>query len=273
MLLFPNCKINIGLQITSKRADGFHNLQTIFYPAKWHDAVEILSAPGSEETTLTTSGLRIDSDPTKNLCYQAWAILKEAFPQLPAVRIFLHKAIPMGAGLGGGSADAAFVLKALNQKFSLGLSNTDLMDVAARLGSDCSFFIHNNAAFAEGRGEVLQPLPINLNGYSCFIVFPALSINTAWAFSKMSPAEPTHDLRWAVTQPVDEWKNYIVNDFEAVVSKQFPEIAAIEEQLYLSGAVYASLSGSGSAVYGIFKGEDVDVPTFPDHYLTKFFSF
>lgn len=272
MILFPNCKINIGLQVIAKRADGFHNLQTVFYPAKWYDAVEILPAPDGE-TTVRTTGKLVEAAPENNLCYKAWKILKNDFWHLPEVQFILHKAIPVGAGLGGGSADAAFVLKGLNAKFSLGLSAQKLIEYAGKLGSDCSFFITGRPVYAEGRGEILSNVELNLDGYSCIIVYPSVAVATAWAFGQVKPSLPVHDLRSAVALPVEEWRDKIFNDFERPIFGRFPQIEALKQQLYRAGAIYASLSGSGSAVFAIFREDDFRLPVFPANFVTKIFRF
>lgn len=256
MLSFPNCKINLGLNIIGKRPDGFHDLETIFYPIAIRDVLEIVTQ--QNETTdveFAGTGLSIDGDISNNLCVKAYHLLKKDFTELPGVKIHLHKTIPMGAGLGGGSADGAFTLTLLNQKFQLGLSTHQLMNYALQLGSDCPFFILNEPCFAEGRGEKLQPISLDLSAYQFIIINPGIHINTGWAFSNIEIKQPAKSVKEIITQPVDTWKNEMVNDFEEPVFQSHPEIRSIKEKLYSQGAVYASMTGSGSTVFGIFKNE------------------
>ncbi|HEU4552978.1 MAG TPA: 4-(cytidine 5'-diphospho)-2-C-methyl-D-erythritol kinase [Chitinophaga sp.] len=249
MIVFPNCKINLGLHILRRRADGFHDLETVFYPVPVNDALEALS-PG--QLQFSSSGIAIPGEVTDNLCLKAWHLLKRDFPELPAVNIHLHKHIPIGAGLGGGSADAAFMLQLLNDKFRLALSAEKLVYYAAQLGSDCAFFIRNRPCYATGRGEVLEPIAADLSGYSLLLVYPGIHVNTGWAFRQITPAVPARQLRESILQPVNEWKTLITNDFEAPVFRAHPVLGAIKEKLYEAGAVYATMSGSGSAMVGIF---------------------
>lgn len=264
MVTFPNCKINIGLHITAKRPDGYHNLETVFYPLALQDALEIVA---SDQTIMNISGTPLDTQ--DNICLKAYQLLKNEYPQLPAVNIHLHKVIPTGAGLGGGSADGAFMLTALNKKFGLGLSQQQLLDHALQLGSDCPFFINNSPAYATGRGEKLEPVPLDLSAYLFVLVHPGIHISTAWAFSKLSPAAKHISLKEAVQQPVSEWRGLITNDFEAVAIPAHPEIGQIIGRLYDAGAAYASMSGSGSAVYGMFPRDTAPSLDFPDHYFVR----
>lgn len=262
MILFPNCKINIGLNIVGRRSDGYHDLETIFYPVrKLHDAVEILPQPASdnkEETVLPRfSGLPVEGAIENNLCVKAYRLLKQNFPELPPIQLCLHKAIPMGAGLGGGSADGAFTLLLLNQKFHLKLLTSQLLDYALRLGSDCPFFIINHPCFAEGRGEILQPVPLDLSGYSLVLIHPGIHVSTAQAFAGITPQRPVSDLQELITRPIESWKETVVNDFEKTVFRQHPLLAEIKEKLYETGALYASMSGSGSSLYGIYPKENL----------------
>ncbi len=266
MISFPNCKINSGLHILSKREDGFHNLATFFYPLPLHDALEIIQA---KKTVFTNSGLPVPGNANDNICLKAYQLLKKDFAELPPVKIHLHKTIPMGAGLGGGSADGAFTLKLLNEKFDLGLSTDQLINYALQLGSDCPFFIVNKPSMATGRGEILEPLPIDLSAYKFVIVNPGIHINTGWAFSQITPAFPEKSIAAIITQPVEKWKEELKNDFEEPVFKNHSEIKSIKEELYKQGAVYASMSGSGSTVYGIFKKEIELSFNFPAHYFVK----
>jgi 4-diphosphocytidyl-2-C-methyl-D-erythritol kinase len=249
MIVFPNCKINLGLHILRRRADGFHDLETVFYPLPLTDALEVLS---DSNLQFASSGIPVPGDEQDNLCLKAWRLLKADFPNLPEVKIHLHKHIPIGAGLGGGSADAAFTLQLLNEKFRLGIDAEQLIDYAARLGSDCPFFIRNKPCYATGRGEVLEPLELDLSAYSWLLVYPGIHVNTGWAFGRITPREPKQNLRQSILQPVEEWKKLIYNDFEAPVFSAHPVLGEIKEQLYEAGALYATMSGSGSAVVGIF---------------------
>lgn len=267
MVLFPNCKINLGLNIISKRSDGYHDLETIFYAVQFKDVLEIVHQ--QNETTdvdFTSSGLAIDGDTSNNLCVKAYHLLKKDFPQLPAIKMHLHKSIPMGAGLGGGSADGAFTLKLLNQKFNLNLSTEQLINYSLQLGSDCPFFILNQPCFAEGRGEKLQQLNLDLSAYQFIIINPGIYVNTGWAFSQIRPMQSAKSVREIIGQPIETWKAELVNDFEEPVFKSHPEIKAIKENLYTQGAVYASMSGSGSTVFGIFpKGKDLSNISYPTY--------
>jgi 4-diphosphocytidyl-2-C-methyl-D-erythritol kinase len=267
VILFPNCKINLGLYIAGKRPDGFHNLQTGFYPVALHDVLEIIETPHAP-TTLFSSGIE-SGDGRSNSCMKAYQLLKKAFPLLPPVAIHLHKAIPVGGGLGGGSADAAFTLRLLNQKFHLGLSEAHLLEYALELGSDCPFFIKNTPCLATGRGEVLQPFPLDLSGYKIVLVNPGIHVNTGWAFTQIKPESPDIDLAAILRLPVTEWKNNLVNVFEKPLFDKHPPIKAVKDILYEKGAVYASMSGSGATVYGLFKKEDQLTFSFPPQYLVK----
>ncbi|MFY0255576.1 4-(cytidine 5'-diphospho)-2-C-methyl-D-erythritol kinase [Chitinophaga sp. 30R24] len=249
MVVFPNCKINLGLHVTRKRPDGFHDLETVFYPFPVTDALEVLTHPSLQ---FASSGIDVPGDATDNLCLKAFHLLQRDFPQLTPVNIHLHKHIPIGAGLGGGSADAAFMLQLLNQKFQLGLSEAALIDYAAQLGSDCPFFILNQPCYATGRGEIMEPIQLDLSAWSFVLVHPGIHVNTGWAFKQLTPQAPVHSLTEMIQLPVAEWKEVIRNDFEAPVFRAHPVIGAIKDQLYTAGAVYAAMSGSGSAVFGIF---------------------
>jgi 4-diphosphocytidyl-2-C-methyl-D-erythritol kinase len=256
MLRFPNAKINLGLHITRKRPDGYHDLETVFYPvAAMRDALEVVPAAAGTGA-LHASGLPVGGDRENNLVWRAYQLVKARFPtQVPALDIYLHKAIPMGAGLGGGSADAAFALQMVNDQCALGLSSSELEALALELGSDCPFFIRNTPQYATGRGERMEPVAIDLSGYRIEVVCPEVHVSTRAAFSRVLPKESAFDLRTLPGAPVDQWKEVLRNDFEESVFTQFPEIALIKDRLYAEGAVYASMSGSGSAVYGMFRRE------------------
>jgi 4-diphosphocytidyl-2-C-methyl-D-erythritol kinase len=254
MVVFPNCKINLGLHILTKREDGFHNLETVFYPVGAKDALEIISASNAATgIEFTSSGLTVDGNTNDNICIKAYHLLKKDFTQLPDIKIHLHKAIPMGAGLGGGSADGAFALQLLNKKFNLNISTPALINYAAQLGSDCPFFIINKPCHAKGRGEILEEVSINLSKYKIVLINPGIHVNTGWAFSQLTPALPQKPIQRIIQQPITTWQAELKNDFEKPVFEKHPEIKNIKEVLYSQGALYASISGSGSTVFGIFE--------------------
>lgn len=248
MVIFPNCKINLGLHILQKRSDGYHDIETVFYPVPWCDVLEIIP---SDKLTFSSSGLTIDGDPEQNLCLKAYRLLKQEY-DLPTVHIHLHKIVPMGAGLGGGSSDAAFTLHTLNRKFALGIAEETLASVAAQLGSDCSFFIKNTPCVATGRGTDISAINLSLSGYYMVVVYPAIHISTPLAYSRVTPALRDVSVKDIVNTPIADWKKLLVNDFEKSVFEHYPAIQDIKKELYSAGAIYSSLSGSGSAVYGIF---------------------
>lgn len=261
MVVFPNCKINIGLNILGKRPDGFHDLETVFIPVLLKDSLEIIRARNdTAEVAFSQSGFMIEGAPEENLCIKAYRLLKKDFPYLPPIQMHLHKAIPMGAGLGGGSADAAFTLQLLNDKFHLGLSAEQLTSYSLTLGSDCPFFIINKPCFATGRGEKLTPLQISLTGYRLVLVNPGIHIKTGWAFAQLKnePAARhiSKNLFRHIQQPVQTWRHTIQNDFETVVLATHPQLKAIKEMLYNKGAAYAAMSGSGSTLFGLFEKDD-----------------
>ena len=268
MILFPNCKINLGLYVTQKLPNGYHNLQTLFYPVALHDVLEIITQPDATETTLSITGMPLESDPN-NSCLKAYGLLKNDFPQLPPVTIYLHKAIPAGGGLGGGSADGAFTLLLLNKKYNLQLPEEKLMQYALQLGSDCPFFIRNQPSFATGRGEILQPVSLDLSAYKIVLVNPGIHIHTGWAFTQIKLTEPEINWNDLVQQPVEEWKDGLVNVFEKPIFEKHPEIKNIKDVLYENGAAYASMTGSGATVYGLFKKSENPQFHFPPHYLVK----
>ncbi len=253
MLVFPNSKINLGLNITQKRADGFHNIETVFYPVSWHDGLEIIENQGSKELfTFSQSGILIEGKKEDNLIYKAWQLLSEIKP-IPAIKVHLHKNIPMGAGLGGGSSDAAFFIELIDQKFEFNLSYGHKSALAVKLGSDCSFFIKNSPVLATGRGDSFTDIKVDLGEYYILIVYPGIHSNTKDAYSNCIPKQPDKDLRSVIEKvPVDEWKNNLKNDFEDTVFIKYPQIKELKDILYRSGAIYASMSGSGSSVFGIF---------------------
>lgn len=253
MILFPNAKINLGLNIVSKREDGYHNIETVMYPVKWCDVLEIVPAKGNE-TTLTVTGRHVDCPPEKNLVMKAYRLLGEQ-TDLPAVDIYLRKIIPDGAGLGGGSADASFTLIGLNRLFNLGLSDDRLAEIASRIGADCPFFIYNRPMLATGIGTDFSSVDFAPDGYSIAIVKPDVSVPTAKAYSGVTPQESAHSLTDSLKLPFSQWHGKVKNDFEPSVFAAYPTIARVKETLQQMGAEYVSMSGSGSAVYGIFKGD------------------
>lgn len=253
MICFPNAKINIGLFITSKRSDGYHDLETIFYPVGIKDALEIL--PNST-LSMEVYGLDIDGDHHQNLVWKAWHLLHQDFPELvKPLQIHLLKNIPMGAGMGGGSADAAFMLDLMNRFFNLNLSQITLAHYALQLGSDCPFFIYNKASLAKGRGEDLNPIALDLSQYHIQLICPKVHISTATAFANIKPQAASFDLSQIGSLPIEEWQHHIKNDFEENVFKAYPELGLIKEQLYDQGALYAAMSGTGSTIYGVFEKE------------------
>ena len=252
MITFPNIKINLGLSITEKRPDGYHNLETVFYPVALEDALEIRTNPEAQQKfTLHQHGMEIAGNPENNLVVKAYLLLDKEF-HLPPVEIHLYKHIPSGAGLGGGSSDAAFMLKLPNEHYNLQLSDNQLEDYAATLGADCAFFIKNTPTYAEGIGNIFSPIELSLKGYRIMIVKPDVFVSTREAFANIRPHRPEYPVREVIRRPVAEWKDTLINDFEASVFPQYPVIGEIKEELYHQGAIYASMSGSGSSVFGLF---------------------
>lgn len=258
MIIFPNAKINLGLHVLRKRTDGFHDIETCMYPIPLKEALEIIP---SKFFSFSHSGISIPGGSDSNLIVKAYQLLSVDFPEIPAVAVHLHKSIPIGAGLGGGSADAAFTLSLLNQLFSLGLATKQLENYASQLGSDCPFFIQNNPQMAEGRGEKLTPLPIDLSANWLCLIHPGIHIGTKEAYGGIQPRLSEKDLK-TILSDQSSWKSQLVNDFEKGIFASHPEIAAIKEKLYEAGAWYAAMSGSGSAVFGLFKDrpEAIDLP-------------
>jgi len=272
MIVFPNCKINLGLNILRKRSDGYHNLETIFYPLRLTDSLEIIEnkeAVKSPSFPFTTSGLPIAGKPSTNLCVKAYRLLKVDFPSINSVKIHLHKVIPAGAGLGGGSADAAFALKVLNEIFELKITTQQLIDYAAELGSDCPFFIINKPCFAKGRGEKLEEIQLDLSAYKFFIVNPGNQVDTGRTYLNMIPAKPDKSVKEVIAGPIHKWKDELKNDFEKTIFLQHREIVDIKDMLYIKGAIYASMSGSGSTVFGIFPKDKKIELSFPGNYFVK----
>lgn len=254
MITFPNAKINLGLNIVERRPDGYHNLETIFYPIKLQDALEVNRLETTEVPyKLRVSGANLHGSPEDNLVIKAFNLLKQHHPEIQPVDIHLFKHIPTEAGLGGGSADCAFMIKLLNEKFRLNLSTKEMEQYASQLGADCPFFIQNQPVFASGTGNIFEPIELTLKGYHLILVKPDTPISTKEAFANIHPKHPEVSLKEIITRPIEQWKDLMKNDFEESIFPNHPEIAAIKDKLYDLGAFYASMTGSGSAVYGIFK--------------------
>jgi len=257
MLSFPICKINLGLNVVEKRPDGYHNLETVFYPVPITDALEVFpmdpTFPSDVDCDLKVTNIHIDGDEQRNLVVRAYNLLKKDFPTLPRIHAHLYKGIPTQAGMGGGSSDCGFMITLLNKMFKLGLYEQQMIDYAAQLGADCPFFIVNRPSYAEGIGEKLQPVPLDLKGWYLAVVRPAIPVSTKEAFSLITPQHPVKNCRDIVLQPVETWRDELTNDFEKSVFAIHPEIGAIKEQLYEMGAVYAAMSGSGSSLFGLFR--------------------
>ena len=262
MIIFPNCKINLGLNVLRKRADGYHELETIFYPVPWTDALEIIEA---DSFSFSSDGLRIPGDRDDNICIKAYQLLKKDF-DIAAVKMHLKKAIPIGAGLGGGSADGTFTLKLLNDFFSLELSNDQLRGYATKLGADCAFFVDNKATLATGIGDSFESVDLDLTGKKIIVIFPKTAINTSWAYAQLKLKEESRpSLSDVISEPIETWKETLTNDFESEVVKVIPTVKKIKTGFYESGALYASMSGSGSSIYGIFN-EDADVDAIAEQF-------
>ncbi|GHT26400.1 4-diphosphocytidyl-2-C-methyl-D-erythritol kinase [Bacteroidia bacterium] len=262
MICFPNAKINLGLHIVAKRPDGYHDIETVFYPVNLCDALEIVPAK-ENRTSFTQTGILVDGKPENNLVIKVFNLLKKDF-DLPEIDIYLRKHIPFGAGLGGGSADAAFMFKLLNDFAGLHLSVKQLEEYAAQIGADCPFFIQNQPVFASGIGNVFTPVNLSLKGYYLALIKPDISVSTKEAYSLVKPKHPEFSLKEIIQLPVNEWKEKLVNDFEDSVFAQYPGIAEIKRELYNRGAIYAAMSGSGSSVFGIFENEEAANIIFPD---------
>jgi 4-diphosphocytidyl-2-C-methyl-D-erythritol kinase len=263
MLSFPNCKINLGLKILRRRGDGFHDLETIFYPLPLRDILETVRSP---ELQCSATGRPIPGDPGTNLTIRAWHLLRLDFPDLPFVHIHLHKRIPVGGGLGGGSADGAFVLQLLNRQFQLGLDAGHLARYALRLGSDCPFFLINQPCLGQGRGERLEPIPLDLSAYSFLLVHPGIHISTAEAFTHCRPDDSGPSLKSLVAQPIQGWRDTLINDFEASLFSKYPVLRDIKQTLYDRGAIYAAMTGSGSCLFGIFEKGKAEATAWNENY-------
>lgn len=264
MICFPNAKINLGLHITSKRKDGYHEIETCMYPIPLFDALEIII--DHKKSSWNSSGLPIPGNPKDNLILKAYQLLKKDFPNLPHINVHLHKNIPMGAGLGGGSADAAFALNLMNNLFDLILDDFFLEEYAAALGSDCPFFIENTPKIATGRGEILENVAIDLKSTHLVLINPGIHIGTKEAYAGVTPAIPEISLK-EVLKDRSKWKDQLKNDFETSVFNSHPEIKIIKEQLYDAGAFYASMSGSGSSVFGLFENKPEKIEWESDYFV------
>ncbi len=258
MVVFPNAKVNIGLNIVAKRGDGFHEIESVFYPIGIKDSLEI-NTINSNSSSLNCFGQVIEGNPIDNLIFKAWQIMQERY-SLPSVSINLVKHIPMGGGIGGGSADCGFFINLINDKFGLTLSVEEREAIAGMLGSDCPFFIKNEPAFVTGRGEKLETISSFLNGYYMVLIYGGLHISTKEAYAGITPKPSDEQLLIRIHQPIETWKYSIKNDFEAVVFEKYPALAEMKDQLYASGALYASLTGTGSCLYGLFKSKPQVLP-------------
>jgi len=260
MVTFPNAKINLGLNIIEKRTDGFHDIESCFYPIEWSDVLEVLD---SDQNQFYSHGIEIPESKHGNLCEQAYQLLKNEF-DLPPIQIHLLKNIPIGAGLGGGSSNGAFILKLLNEKYQLGLNQEHLMKIASHLGSDCPFFINNTPTLATGTGTTFEPIKISLKGYYILLVYPNLHISTAEAYAKIKPARHQYSVKETIENtPITSWKDHLINDFERSLFPTYPALQKIKNELYDMGALYASMTGSGSTIFGIFN-EKTESP-FPNY--------
>ena len=267
MITFPIAKINLGLNVVEKRPDGYHNLETVFYPVQISDALEVYEMhpdfPSDADCDLKVTNIHIDGDEQRNLVVRAYNLLKQDFPNMSRVHAHLYKGIPTQAGMGGGSSDCGFMITLLNHMFGLGLTDQQMIDYAARLGADCPFFILNRPCYAEGIGERLEPIALNLTGWYLAVVRPAIPVSTKEAFSLITPRHPETNCRDIVMQPVETWRDRLTNDFEKSVFTLYPEIGAIKDRLYDMGATYAAMSGSGSSLFGLFKAP-VDLSCFDE---------
>lgn len=249
MISFPNAKINIGLNVIARRSDGYHNIETVFYPIKINDVLEVIE---SDKLEFQTSGIEIPGYANENLCLKAYNLMKEDF-DLPPVKIHLYKNIPIGAGLGGGSSDAAFFIRLLNDKFELNLPPEQMESYARKLGADCAFFLRNRSVFASGKGDEFEEISLDLSGYYMVLVMPDVHVSTGEAYRGVNPGRPAVSLSKLLSRPVQEWKSSVTNDFEESVFKNHSKIRGVKAGLYEAGAIYASMTGSGASVYGIFE--------------------
>ena len=272
MITFPIAKINLGLNIVERRPDGYHNLETVFYPVQIKDALELTIMnthfPSATDCDIKVTNMEVEGNEQRNLVVRAYKLLKQDFHQMPRVHAHLWKGIPTQAGMGGGSSDCAYTIRLLNEMFTLSLSEEQMISYAARLGADCPFFILSRPAYAEGIGERLQPVSLDLSSYYIGVVRPDIPVSTREAFSLIQPRKPAKCCREVVMQPIETWRDELTNDFEQSVFALHPEIGAIKQQLYDLGAVYAAMSGSGSSVFGLFRDEIKICEHFPADVFT-----
>ena len=283
MIVFPNCKINLGLYIKGKRPDGYHDIELLFYPIALNDALEVIHDNEKEMVSneapvinriempgikFSSSGLVIPGLVEENICIKAYNLVKKDY-SLPPLQMHLHKEIPSGAGLGGGSADGVFCLELLNKKFNLDIPEQKLHEYALTLGSDCPFFLLNKPAIASGRGEVLTPVDLDLSAYDIVLVNPGIHVSTAEAFSLIKPVESPPDIAEIVKQSPYEWKNHLKNQFEDAVFNLHPILQTVKQKLILNGAFYASMTGSGSTIFGLFHKEQKPAFDFPAEWFVK----
>ena len=269
MVNFPNAKINLGLNIVEKRRDGFHNIETVFYPINWCDSIEIVEnkkyRSGELICDLKLSGLSVDGNTQDNLIVKAFDLLRVNY-EMPPVHVHLQKEIPIGAGLGGGSSDAAFFMKLLNLQFNLQITDSNLKKEAAKLGSDCAFFIENKPVYAQGKGDEFSAIDVSLKGNKIIVVYPSIHSNTQLAYSRAIPKKPRYELKDVIMNGLHNWREKLTNDFEDSIFHHFPEIKELKQLLYNHKAIYSSLSGSGSSVFGIFKSDQQVNLQLPPHY-------
>lgn len=257
MLVFSNCKINLGLNVVRKRSDGYHDIETVFYPVFWNDALEAVENPDSQQFNLNISGLSVEGPIKDNIIYKAHQLIAELY-SLPPVKVHLHKNLPMGAGIGGGSANAASYINLIDAKFNLKMPLTEKLEIASKLGSDCSFFIENKPVFATEKGNVFENVNVDLSEYYILLVYPNIHSNTKLAYNGINPTIPNISIKKIIeTEPISNWRDLLVNDFEKSVFKVYPQISDIKNKMYTNGAVYASMSGSGSTVFGLFKEKPI----------------
>lgn len=265
MIVHPRAKINLGLNIVSKRADGYHDLETVFYPVDITDTLQIEVRNDErwqgEPCELSVNGIDIDGKTSDNLVVKAYEMVRKHFPDIPHVRVNLKKNIPIQAGMGGGSSDCAYTVTTLNKMFNLGMSISDMQELTSKLGADCAFFVNPEPAFATGIGERLRPISLDLSAYHMAIIKPPIMISTREAFSRITPKRPAKSCLDVVSQPIETWREKLINDFEQGIMSIHPEIGKIKQTLYDMGAVYAAMSGSGSAVFGLFSNRPKDINT------------
>lgn len=270
MICFPNAKINLGLNVLAKRQDGFHQINSVLHPIELYDVLEFKK---SDTFSILQQGIPLHLSPQQNIVFKAWTVLNKYY-QIPPIEIHLIKKIPVGSGLGGGSSDAAFLLKLLNEFCELDLGNFELEQLSARFGTDCPFFINNKPALVFNKGDNIQPIQFTLDQYYLVLVLPVFQISTKWAYAMIKPSTPQKPVGEIILQPIETWRDELINDFEIPVFKTYPELSDIKNNLYKSGAVYASITGSGSAIYGIFETQpdpDELIRTFGNNlFLSKF---